>query len=473
MKQCKVAVIADLHYYSPTLGTTGEAYRIRSSTDQKCLAESGAIIDAAFEQLKKSDCEAVLIAGDISNDGEKVCHREVMEKLRDLQKSKPVFVIYSTHDWCASQDAARYEGDKVIRGEVETMTQPELREFYHDFGIKDCISEYVHPNGSSSYCAKIKDGFRVIGVNDDYSGTGKAGYTDEHMEWMRQQIRDAKEAGDRIIAMEHHLMIPCLTMLVNSMQIIGDWQKRAGQLADAGLELMFVGHSHMQRISRFTSENGNTICQVNVGSLVGHPAPINYLTMTDEEMRLDVDTVKSFTYDGQTLGADFLREHTQGVLKNILDNAEKGRDALTEQLKGYGLDFNKVKIPYGIIRYLARHLNHDTISQAASKINALTFGKGIDKKAAKALQTEPLNPYIYRIFLSVMDGTREPMEPGTPIHQICADVSTLPRRICAHLPVKALKTEKFQRVLDDIETTVRELACPSEFNSYHAVITGK
>lgn len=472
MKKLKIALIADLHYYSPSLGITGKAYEVRSSTDQKCLAESGAIIDSAFETLKKSDVEAVLVVGDLSNDGEKVSHKEIREKLRDLQKVKPVYVIYSTHDWCASHDAARYEGDQVIRNEVETMTQPELREYYFNFGIKDCISEFVHPNGSSSYCAKIKDGFRVIGVNDDYSGTGKAGYTDEHMDWMRRQIKDAREAGDCIFAMEHHLMMPCISPLVNSMQLIGDWQKRAGELADAGLDLMFVGHSHMQRISKLTSPNGHTIYQVNLGSLVGHPAPITYLTMTEDEIKLDVDTVKSFTYNGQELGADFIKAHTEGVVSNIIENADKGKEALTKQLKGYGLDFDKVKIPYGIIRYLAKHINNDSVSQAASKINALTFGKGINKKAAKQLKSEQLRPYIYQIFLSVMDGTQKPIEKGTPLYQVMCDISTLPQRICSKLPVSALKTEKFKKTLAEIEETVMELTSPT-FDNYHTVIERK
>ena len=44
----KFTFLADLHYYSKTLGTSGRAYELRSGSDPKCLAEGGAIIDAAF-----------------------------------------------------------------------------------------------------------------------------------------------------------------------------------------------------------------------------------------------------------------------------------------------------------------------------------------------------------------------------------------------------------------------------------------
>ena len=72
----KLAVISDVHYYSETLGNSGRAYEIRSATDQKCLAESGAILDAALAEIAASDCDALLVAGDMSNDGEIVSHNE-------------------------------------------------------------------------------------------------------------------------------------------------------------------------------------------------------------------------------------------------------------------------------------------------------------------------------------------------------------------------------------------------------------
>lgn len=55
----KLTFITDTHHYSKTLGTSGRQYFLRSGSDQKCLAETGDIIDAAFEQIAKSDTNAV------------------------------------------------------------------------------------------------------------------------------------------------------------------------------------------------------------------------------------------------------------------------------------------------------------------------------------------------------------------------------------------------------------------------------
>ena len=92
----KFTFLADLHYYSKTLGTSGRAYELRSGSDQKCLAESGAIIDAAFDHLARSDTQAVLLAGDLTNDGEMVCHRELREKLYALAPTPTTGAVTAT-----------------------------------------------------------------------------------------------------------------------------------------------------------------------------------------------------------------------------------------------------------------------------------------------------------------------------------------------------------------------------------------
>ena len=84
----KAAFLADIHYYSPKLGTTGRAYELRSGSDQKCLAESGAVVDAAFDILANSDADCVCIAGDLTNNGERCSHDEMIARMAALNRSK-------------------------------------------------------------------------------------------------------------------------------------------------------------------------------------------------------------------------------------------------------------------------------------------------------------------------------------------------------------------------------------------------
>ena len=87
MKKFNFYHLTDLHYYANELiGSSGEAYEMKCQVDQKCMAESGAIIDAAFNKLiEDKDTEIVLISGDLTFDGEKQSHDALKEKLTNLK----------------------------------------------------------------------------------------------------------------------------------------------------------------------------------------------------------------------------------------------------------------------------------------------------------------------------------------------------------------------------------------------------
>ena len=97
----KVTVITDTHYYSPLTGTSGSAYENALMRSQKLLGGSRELLVAAFDKIiadKTSDI--VLIAGDVTNDGEEAAHIEFREMLRNLKANgKKVYVITATHDY--------------------------------------------------------------------------------------------------------------------------------------------------------------------------------------------------------------------------------------------------------------------------------------------------------------------------------------------------------------------------------------
>ena len=467
-----LAIIADLHHFSETLTDGGLAYRLRASSDQKCLAESGAIIDAAFEQIAQSDCDAVLIAGDLSNDGEKVCHDEILKKLRKLQEKKPVYLVYSTHDWCCNGDAKRYEGDKSFK-DVDTVTADYLRHFYKDFGENQSYDTYENDIGAVSYAVKLNDKVRFIGLNDDRNGEGKAGYCPEHFEWILRQVKDAKANGETVIMMEHHLVLAGISRLINGGQMIGDADKRAEALAQAGVDFIIVGHSHMQRTTRYVSENGNVMHQINVGALCGHPSPITMLTIGDDEYKIDVDHVKKFTYNGNEYTNEYITEHTKDLLMGLLNAAANDKDefilrfnAIDEKLKYDGKH-------YKLISKAAKWLLNVTVGKAGRIINFFTFGKGINKKALRELKNENLMSYVMDIFLGVFDGSAKNYGENSPVYIIVRDVASLPVRFSRIFRIKALRKEKIQKLFAQIGEIAEELTNPSLPDNQHCTIERK
>ena len=86
--------ITDLHYYAnEEIGSYGKHFDLRCDMDQKCVAESGAIIDAAFEELAADkENEIIIISGDLTYDGEKVSHDLLLKKLEKLKRQASVFL---------------------------------------------------------------------------------------------------------------------------------------------------------------------------------------------------------------------------------------------------------------------------------------------------------------------------------------------------------------------------------------------
>ena len=466
----KLAVISDLHHYSRTLGDTGRAYELRSGGDQKALAESGAVIDSGFAALAAGDADAVLAVGDITNDGEAASHTEIREKFLRLNKKKPVYLITSTHDWCSDGNPRRYVGDQVFH-DAPFWTGEDLVREYDLFGKDREIARFRTRMGFFSRVFQLTDGLRLIAVNDDADAEGgKSGYSAAHLDWMREQIAAAKAAGDDVIAMEHHLLLYNISPLINKGQSIGANYETAAALADAGLRLMLVGHSHMQRTTEYVSPAGNRITQINVGALCGYPAPINWLTWEPGKMELHVEFVRTFEMDGRTVDASFFRDHTAALFLNLLRAAATDKEDLRERLAAQGIRVKPLDKLYPLIRRAAKTALTITVGKAGRLLNALTFGKGVSRKAVREIADDRLLDHIVNVYLNVFDGSETAKTQPEAVKTIVADVASLPRRILKKIPMKKTKKEKIRKITDQAEALAAELMHPSAPDNRDAVI---
>lgn len=425
----KLTFIADTHHYSKTLGTKGRQYELRSGSDQKCLAETGEIIDSAFDYISKSDTDAVLIAGDVTNDGEKVSHLEFREKLKALAKSKKVYVITATHDWCCDENPRRYDGDKVFH-DVEVMKSSELRDFYFDFGPKDALSEYITHIGTCSYVVQISENVRILALNDDKNQNGHAGFTEEHFCWIEEQIKKAQQDGCLIIGMEHHLLMPHVTPLITGgSTCVENREYVASRLADAGLKYMFVGHSHIQSTSSFKTRKGNVITEVNVGSLVGYPAPIVEVTVNDDlTLSYQVKHLKNFTLNGNKVDAqEYLKKHALDLLHRVIDAPDKKE--LIDRLTALQLDGKKFEKFTPIIFKVLKFIKNADVMAVYKKLKRIGLAKDIDYILAVKYRNKKLLDIIDEIYLSLFDGSTVTYSRDDDYYKLIMSVVSIPSKI--------------------------------------------
>ncbi|HHU84721.1 MAG TPA: metallophosphoesterase [Clostridiales bacterium] len=459
----KLAVISDIHYYSHELGTEGSAFKFRESMCQYYLLESGAIVDAAIKNISESDCDAVLVCGDVTNNGEMCSHVELIEKLRVLNKKKPVYLITATHDWCSNGHPRRFVGDETLN-DVESPGPADLTDMYREFGLNRAISEHVHENGSVSYCVKLKKGYRLLCLNDDKNGKGRAGYTDELKEWIKEQGEEAKKAGDKIFAIQHHLLMCGISKLVNSTQCCGDRDELCELLAESGVNYVFVGHSHMYRISKKIC-GGKILYQLNIPALTGHPCGVIYFEHENNEAKVKLERLE-FEYNGKRYTPADVEEKTTHQIVTLVKHMSEDKEKFRQDVCELGIHIKSIPVPDKLFTFIGKKLYEGTVADVLALPNKL-LGV-VNDFDLKQVGNDKFIEYVKRIYLSVFDGSIVEYPKGTHEYNVIMAISKLPRKL-QKLPIKQLHSDNINSIFSDIELTCERICVP-EYNAVSCVL---
>ena len=309
MPDFKLLLITDTHYFASKLGCRGEAYEAFMKYEQKCFAETQAINEAAFAFLNETDlADTVLIAGDLSFNGEKESHLEFIELLKDLKAhGKKIWVITAGHD-CNEHPFAF---DETGRLAPEGTPREELFDLYYEFGFRDAIAV---DKENLSYVAQLAPGLRLLALNNDGGKQRTHTYTARQIEWILQQTKKAREDNQTMIAMSHYPLLPGVPLfsLLGKEVVMKNADFITTLLADEGVHLCFTGHMHNQAINVKETEKGNRFYDVCTGSLIGCPACMRLVTFSEDYNKVEVKTlpVPDFDWDleGLTKDAYFKRQ---------------------------------------------------------------------------------------------------------------------------------------------------------------------
>ena len=313
MQNLNFYLVTDTHFFDPSFKRSGAAYEKRSISDQKCVAETPAIIDAGFKQIADDkETNIILIPGDLVYRGEYQSHIGLRNRLYKLkEQGKKIYLITARHDY-DDNDSFEFDGDEMLP--VKAMPRDELRDFYKDFGFDGAISEHKE---SMSYVAQLADGIRLLALNCDGDCKDFKGLWDNQMKWALEQIEDAHRTGNYIFAMTHYPLLPFSPIMnLISDSHLTDWEKRANQFADAGLDLIFTGHMHAQAVTEYVTENGNKITDVQTGCFVGCPCAYRKVTIKDSTADIKSYTINDFDYDKQGKSAS---EYFQWRFDRMID----------------------------------------------------------------------------------------------------------------------------------------------------------
>ena len=367
----KIQFITDTHYYSRKNGTEGKAYEKDESKSQMVVKDSDLVLKRAFDMLcEDTSTDIVVLSGDTTRNGELTPHEEFIEMLRDLKKrGKRVYVITATHDYQDGGVTKGFDGDKQI--EVPAVEERhDLWDMYYEFGPNEAIATHPH---SLSYVVQLAPGYRLFALNDDtnYKPEGErgSGYSDDCMHWIMEQLEDAKANDQFVIAMTHHPMISPSPFysIIGKSDMQRNHETTREIFADAGLQVMLTGHTHVHNIGYITTQKGNRFYDISCGAVIGCPPVMRNVILDPKNARVDVDTVfvdnvEGLDTDGKSF-PDYMKGFFFGMIAKVIWAMGNDIDVLADMTPAFSIPGEKVKKLGWLIKPIGKFLNKLTFKK--------------------------------------------------------------------------------------------------------------
>ncbi|MDR2524972.1 MAG: metallophosphoesterase [Oscillospiraceae bacterium] len=418
-------------------------------TDQKCMLESAAILDAALaEFLDAPDCDILLLAGDLTCDGHAAEHRGMLERLHRVQAAgKRVLAITATHDCDQAKRGERNEtGLPPLEHPESKVFREELPGLYYAFGARDAIAR-CEADGFS-YVAQLAPGYRLLCLNDDGNGRGFCGFDENVMAWILAQIEDARAAGDYIFGMTHHPSLPPSPIypIISKRDMLGDWEECTRTLANAGLRCLFTGHSHMLNIAPIVTPEGSPYWDINTSALCGYPGAYRVIELEDNLLRVRTQAIRDFAGEKNGLSARaYLQRHFDYLLRSIIESAANDIALLSRHAVGFSVAPEKVlkmKIPITLAGKFANKIT------AGGLGTLLLCRRKIPKEARPLLVKELFLEFVRNIFAGEESYSRE-TPVGQAVLAVAKRLEPILRKPLAKIGVTDLPAFMLSLIYDD------------------------
>ena len=279
----KIAILSDIHVMDPSLLVKdGPAFQEYLTKDPKLLKFSAYMMQVTISKIIAQKPDLVLIAGDLTKDGERISHEKVAGMLRQFTSHGiKVVVTIGNHD-VNNPEAVRYNNDKTTP--VPTVQASNIPCIYANYGFKNAICK--DPN-SLSYVNEPINGLWIITIdankyylNTGTIATGSGVIKPETMTWVKAQLAKAQSKGKVVIGMMHHGLIEHFQgqQMLDYGYVDDNSDSDVNALIDAGLKIILTGHYHANDITK-REYNGKFIFDVETGSLVNYPCSYRMLTV--------------------------------------------------------------------------------------------------------------------------------------------------------------------------------------------------
>lgn len=300
MLDIRFGLATDLHIALP--------HTVPATTDRFHRTEiSVAALEAALATFDQMELDFLLLAGDLTQDGEIDNHAWLSHRLTEL--SYPVYVVPGNHDIPLQQ------------GTPETISAADFRRYYAKFGYADADELY--------YTQLIAPQVRLIGLNSIFFEGEKQTYRGQldeaQLQWLGEVL--AASENELVIVMVHHNVIEHLPGQAESRLGQRYMLQNAPALLDLltryRVQLIFTGHLHVQDVAR--ASGPRPVYDIATGSTVSYPHPfrvMRYREIAPGEGRLQINSCRVQRVPGyddlQAHSRKFMGDRSTPFIKRLL-----------------------------------------------------------------------------------------------------------------------------------------------------------
>jgi 3',5'-cyclic AMP phosphodiesterase CpdA len=251
---CQFAIISDLHIALP--------HTVWDHPSRFHLVElSIPVLEVILDHLAQLDLDFLLLPGDLTQHGEPENHQWLADRLTQLPY--PTYVVPGNHDV------------PVLTNDGHSIGFGDFTSYYQKFGYENLQQFY--------YSHELLPGLRLIGLNSNqFDPDGRQlGHMDkEQLLWLEQALAACQ--GDTVLVMIHHNVLEHLPGQsknpLGRRYLLDNASELLTILRQAGVQLVFTGHLHVQDIAY---QDG--IYDITTGSLVTYPHVYRLLRLYQDD----------------------------------------------------------------------------------------------------------------------------------------------------------------------------------------------
>ena len=137
--------------------------------------------------------------------------------------------------------------------------------------------------------------------------------------------------------------------------------------ADAGLNVMLSGHTHVHDVSYITTKKGNRFYDIACGALIGCPPAMRNITIDPKNAELKYDTVLVDNVPGLDTGGkpfgEYMKNFFFGMLGGLVDALANDYDRFIEMAGAFSVKPEKAKKLKPVLHPLGKYLNRLTFKK--------------------------------------------------------------------------------------------------------------